>query len=267
VLCTDGQWRQIVTVQDAKDSGCDLFDIEQLRQEYTEEEFNQLLMCQFMDDANSVFGFDELLDCGVDSLVAWRDFARSQERPIGSREVWVGYDPSRTRDNAAVVVVAPPAANGGFFRVLEKHEWRGIDFVQQAEAIKRITKRYNVTYMGIDTTGVGYGVFDMVRSFFPAAQSINYNPTVKSRLVLRAKELVRSRRLQWDSGWHDLMRSLLAIRRVQTSSGNAITYEADRNEQTGHADLAWALMHALDKQPLNSIVPGMEQRLAFMQVS
>ncbi|GLS13582.1 terminase large subunit domain-containing protein [Hydrogenophaga electricum] len=267
VLCSDGQWRQIITVMDAMASGCDLFDIDQLRLEYTPEDFAQLLMCEFMDDEMSVFGFEELLACGVDSLVAWRDFNRTMPRPLGAKRVLVGYDPSRTRDNAAVVVIAVPEAKGAPYRLLEKHEWSGMDFVSQAAAIKRITERYNVVFMGIDTTGVGIGVYDIVRTFYPAARRINYNPETKARLVIRAKELVRSRRLLWDAGWNDVMRAFLSIRRVQTASGNAITFEADRSETTGHADLAWAVMHALDNQPLRQIDPNGGQGAAVMQFS
>jgi uncharacterized protein YjcR len=267
VLCSDGQWRQIVTVMDAEAGGCDLFDIAKLRVKYSPEDFAQLLMCEFMDDASSVFGFEELLDCGVDSLVAWRDFNRTAARPLGLTPVLVGYDPSRTRDNAALVVLAEPRAKGSPYRVLEKHEWNGMDFVSQAAAIKRITERYNVKFLGIDTTGIGIGVYDIVRGFYPAAKRINYNPETKARLVIRAKELVRSKRLHWDAGWNDLARAFMSIRRVQTASGNAITFEADRNEQTGHADLAWAVMHALDNQPLRQMSPDGHGTQAFLEIT
>ncbi|MBW8469888.1 MAG: terminase family protein [Thiobacillus sp.] len=266
-LCEDGMWRQIVTILDAMAGGCDLFDIDQLRTEYTEEEFAQLLMCAFMDDTSSIFGFDELLACGVDSLVAWRDFNRTTAKPLGFKPVLVGYDPSRTRDNAALVVVSLPQAKGAPFRVLEKHEWKGMDFVTQAAAIKRITERYNVVFMGIDTTGIGLGVYDIVKGFYPSARRINYNPEVKARLVIRAKELTRSKRLNWDASWNDLVRAFMSIRRVLTASGNAVTFEADRNEQTGHADLAWAVMHALDNQTLRSMAPDDKGRAAFLQLS
>lgn len=267
MLCEDRQWRQIVTVMDAQAGGCNLFDIDELRAEYSEDDFSQLLMCEFMDDTSSVFGFEELLACGVDSLVAWRDFNRTAARPVGLTPVLVGYDPSRTRDNAALVVLAEPRAKGAPYRVLEKHEWRGMDFPSQAAAIKRITERYNVKFMGIDTTGIGIGVYDIVRGFYPAAKRINYNPETKSRLVIRAKELVRSQRLHWDAGWNDLARAFMSIRRVQTASGNAITFEADRNEQTGHADLAWAVMHALDNQPLRQMSPDGHGTQAFLEIS
>ena len=267
VLCSDGQWRQIVTVMDALASGCDLFDIDQLRLEYSPEEFQQLLMCEFMDDESSIFGFEELIGCGVDSLVAWRDFNRTVPRPLGGEQVLVGYDPSRTRDNAALVVIAKPRVKGAPYRVLEKHEWKGMDFIGQAAAIKRITERYNVAFIGIDTTGIGMAVYDLVKAFYPSAKRINYSPEVKARLVIRAKELVRTRRLLWDAGWNDLMRAFMSIRRVQTASGNAITFEADRSETTGHADLAWATMHALDGQTLRSMAPDGQGSPAVMLFS
>ena len=35
-----------------------------------------------------------------------------------------------------------------------------------------------------------------------------------------------------------------------TPGGRQFTYTAGRNEHTGHADLAWALFHALHNEPL-----------------
>ena len=35
-----------------------------------------------------------------------------------------------------------------------------------------------------------------------------------------------------------------------TAGGRQYTYTAGRNDTTGHADLAWALFHALHNEPL-----------------
>ena len=248
--CDDGQWRQIVTVEDAVRGGCDLFDIQQLSLEYSADEWANLLMCEFIDDTASVFGFAELQACGVDSWEQWADFKPFSLRPLGNREVWVGYDPSLNGDGAGCVVVAPPAVPGGKFRCLEKHQWRGMDFASQADSIKRITERYRVTHIGIDASGVGAGVFQLVRQFFPTARNITYSVDVKTRLVLKAKDVIARRRLEFDAGWTDLVQSFLSIRKTMTASGRQATFEAGRNEDIGHADLAWALMHALDNEPL-----------------
>ena len=42
----------------------------------------------------------------------------------------------------------------------------------------------------------------------------------------------------------------MSIRRGMTPSGGQITYKAGRSEETSHADLAWACMHALSNEPL-----------------
>jgi len=256
LLCEDRQWRHIVTVEDAVAQGCDLFDLDELRLEYSQEEYDNLLMCQFIDDTASIFSLAELQKGMVDTWVVWNDWKPFSNRPFAQRPVWIGYDPSRTTDDASCVVIAPPVVPGGKFRILEKHSWRGMDFPDQAEKIRALTKRFNVQHIGIDITGIGYGVYDLVKKFFPAATKIKYSPEVKTRLVLKAKDVIGSGRLEFDAGWTDIPSAFLMIRKTLTASGNRVTYEAARSNETGHADLAWATMHALDKQPLQSIAGG-----------
>jgi hypothetical protein len=93
VLCADGQWRQIVTIEDALARGCTLFDLDTLKQENSADDFRNLFMCEFVDDKASVFPFEELQRCMVDSLEEWEDFAPFADRPFGQRTVWIGYDP------------------------------------------------------------------------------------------------------------------------------------------------------------------------------
>jgi hypothetical protein len=147
--------------------------------------------------------------------------------------------------------------------VLEKHQWRGLDFEAQARSIEQITQRYTVTYMAIDTTGIGQGVYQLVRQFYPRVVAFNYSPEVKGRLVLKGLSVVGHARLQFDAGWTDMAQSFMAIRKTLTASGRQVTYEASRSEQTGHADLAWAVLHAISNEPLE----GMAARHAgFMEI-
>lgn len=260
----DKIWRQIVTILDAEAGGCNLFDIDELRNyEYSPDQFDNLLMCNFIDDTASVFPLAELQRCMIDSWVDWGDYKPFTARPFGNRPVWIGYDPSLTGDSAGCVVIAPPAVAGGKFRILERHQWRGMDFEAQAEAIRQMTIRYNVEYIGIDTTGMGVGVFPLVRQFFPAATAINYSPEVKTRMVLKAKNVISKGRLEFDAGWTDIAQAFMAIRKTLTSSGKHVTYDAGRSDDTGHADLAWACMHALDHEPLEG---GTENNQSFMEI-
>jgi uncharacterized protein YjcR len=250
-LGEDKVWRQIVTILDAEQRGCDLFDLEELRQEYDADAFANLLMCQFVDDGASIFPLSVLQRGMVDSWVEWaEDYSPFLMRPFGDRQVWVGYDPAETGDSSGLVVVAPPMVPGGKFRVLERHQFRGMDFAAQAAAIRQICLRYWVTYIGIDVTGMGSGVAQLVQQFFPNVTRFSYSPEVKTRLVLKAYDVIHKGRLEFDAGWTDMAQSLMAIRKTITASGRQFTYTAGRTESTGHADLAWALFHALHNEPL-----------------
>ncbi|EQB2599491.1 terminase ATPase subunit family protein [Aeromonas salmonicida] len=250
-LCADRQWRQIVTVEDAVRGGCDLFDLDELRGEYSEDEYRNLLMCEFMDDTASVFPLASLQRCMVDSWELWEDYKPFALRPLGSRPVWIGYDPAKggKGDSAGCAVLAPPAVPGGKFRVLERHRWSGMDFAAQAEAIRQMTIRYNAAYIGIDSTGIGEGVLQLVRQFYPAVTEIQYNPSIKIRMVMKAMDVIDKGRLEFDSGWNDLAAAFMSIRRGVTA-GKMPTFEASRSEETSHADIAWATMQALLHEPL-----------------
>lgn len=250
--CGDGQWRQIVTIEDALAGGCNLFDMDMLKQENSADDFRNLFMCEFVDDKASVFPFEELQGCMVDSLEEWTDVNPYAARPFGDRPVWVGYDPSHTGDSAGCSVLAPPMVTGGKFRILERHQWKGMDFATQAEAIKALTQKYRVEYIGIDATGIGQGVFQLVRTFYPAAREIRYSPEVKTAMVLKAKDTIGNGRLEYDIAHTDITKSFMAIRKTMTASGRSATYDASRSEEASHADVAWATMHALLNEPLTA---------------
>lgn len=245
MLCDDGQWRQIVTVEDALTGGCNLFDLDQLSLEYSPAEYQNLLMCEFVDDTASVFPFAELQGCMVDTLEEWEDFTPYAVRPFGYRPVWIDYAPSEANggDNAGCAVIAPPMMAGGKFRVLERHQWQGMNFAAQAQKIKVLTEKYCVEYIGIDATTVGQGVFQLVHEFFPAAREIKYTPEIKTAMVLKAKDTIRRGCLEYDTNHTDITAAFMAIRKTMTAS---------RSEEASHADVAWAIMHALLNEPLTA---------------
>lgn len=249
--CADKVWRHMVTIEDAERGGCDLFDLEELRTEYPPDEFANLLMCQFMDDGDSLFSLAKMQACMVDSWVDWTDFKPLLPRTFGHAPVWIGYDPKGDgSDSAGLVVVAPPRSKGGVFRVLERHRLDKADFEAQDKFIHEVAARFNVTYIGIDATGVGAAVYQLVSKWFPTARRFTYSPESKSMLVMKALNVIDNGRLQFDAGWVDLAQSFMAIKRSLTDSGRHVKYTAGRSSEIGHADLAWACMHALINEPL-----------------
>jgi uncharacterized protein YjcR len=254
VLCEDNIWRQIVTIEDAAARGCDLFDIDELRIEYAPDEFANLLMCQFVDDSLSAFKFNELQRATVDAVVDWRDVDLLAPKPVGNRPVWAGYDPQESEDgdNAALVIALPPEGPSGKFRLIERHQLRGLDFQAQAEFIVARLTRYNCTYLGVDAGGVGAGVYQCLqRENVRGLTKIEYSLEAKATMVMKAQHSFARQRIEFDAGWIDVQSSFLSIKKALTRSGAAITFKASRSDDIGHADLAWAIMHILINEPLD----------------
>jgi len=249
ILCPDQAWRKIITLDDAEKGGCDLFDRKSLELEYSPAEFKNLFMCQFVDDTFGVFRFADLEACATDAN-RWTDVDHASQRPFGNCPVWGGYDPSRHRDDASFVIVAPSLTPGGKFRVIKRFKWVNKSFTWQAEEIKKLCAQYNFTYMGIDVTGPGLGVFDIVKNFYPQATPIHYSVGSKTRMVLKAQEVIGSNRIEWDAEETTIAHAFLTIRQVFTPNGQ-VTYAANRTNTTGHADVAWAIMHALYNEPIS----------------
>lgn len=266
-LCTrdgaimpDGSWQQIVTLDMAIAGGLGtLVDRDELRRESSDEEFANLYDCDFIDDSESSFPFSRIASARVDSFYKWRDFRPALidipgGRPFGDRPVWIGYDPNKQgRDDAALVVVAPPEVPGkGKFRILEKHRLNGRDFAGQADFIRDVCRRYHVTDIAIDTTGHGLAVWELVSRWFPAARRIEYSVSSKTALVIKGQNVFRAGRIEFDAGWTDVMQAFMAIRPALTGSQRGVTYIARRDGQVGHADVAWAILNALSNEPLDA---------------
>lgn len=246
--CIDGRTRQIVTLTDAEAGGCEMFDRASLIDKFGDR-FGNLFNCEFVDDVGSYFPMQLLLPNMIDSWEVWKDF-----KPFGKRRydgpVWVGYDPSYTGDDAALAIIAPPQSQYQPYRILERHQFKNLPPHIQAQKIQKLIEGYNVEFFGIDNTGNGLAVSEHVANFYPSLTRINYNVENKTRMALRAKELFTRRRLHFDAGLQDVAKSFLSIKKALTGSGRQMTLVANRSAATGHADVAWAVMNALEAAPI-----------------
>ncbi|WP_296025888.1 terminase family protein [uncultured Aggregatibacter sp.] len=245
-LCADRQWKQIVSIYDAMEGGCNLFNIDDLIAENSKEEFEQLFLCHFADDNSSAFKFSDLQLCQVDSLEEWHDFKPFYQRPFGNREVWLGYDPAFTGDRAALCLVAPPKVEGGDYRVLHWQTFHGMDYETQASRIKQFCDDYNITRIVIDKTGMGSGVFQEVKKFYPMAVGLDYNADLKNEMVLKTQNLIQKRRLKFDG--KEIITSFMTVKKRITGTGR-MTYVSDRSEDASHGDLSWAIMNCILNVP------------------
>ena len=261
VLCEDGIWRQRVTIEDAAAGGCDLFDVAELKRRKAPDVFSNLYLCEFVDDSQSAFPIALMNRCRVDTATAWKDFNPYALAPYEG-EVSIGYDPQESAqgDDAALVVMALPTKKGGKYRVLEKRRLRG-DFAVQAAAIFAMMDKYNVVDIGIDKSGAGAGVYQLVQKKFPAVRGFEYSAQVKYMMVMKAKNVIGAGRLEYDAGDKDITASFLSIRPKLTRAESKLTFVAARSDATGHADVAWAIMHVLFNESLDGELGGANSTL------
>jgi phage FluMu gp28-like protein len=225
------------TVHDAVAGGNDLIDVELLKSEYSDEAFAQLFLCQPIDDEQSVFRLAQLERCQSDP---------EDWQPVGRAPVWIGYDPSRSRDFACLAVVARV---GERWRLVTREKWRDKSFRWQAAQIKACLETYNVERIAIDVTGMGQAVYELVREFFSRVTPLTYTLETKTELVLKTRQIVDDGRFEYEAGDAFVTQSFLAIKQSGTDAGR-VTYKAGRNAEAGHAEAFWAIAHALWFEPL-----------------
>jgi len=269
-LFPDGTWRQIVTVEDAdkiikaeiaagtKTDEVDLFDIDILKTEYSKDEFDNLFMGKFIDDSQSVFSLATLAACTVD-VEEWTDYKQYNARPFGNKAVSLGFDPSRTTDNATIALLEIPTAPNAPFRLLQRVSYSGMNFEYQANKIRDFVDSHNVVHIGIDVTGMGVGVFELVEVFYPLATPIHYSVDAKNRLVLKALDVINNGRFRFMAHDTEVIRAFMMITRTTAGNGMVI-YSSPRNKDSGHADAAWAIMHSMSYEPIR---PQQETTVTF----
>lgn len=252
VLCPDKTWRQIVTLQDVIDHGWEFTDLEEIQDENTPDEYTNLYMCEFVKEGEAVFTLNQLLACSADGYDEWQDWKPYAARPLGDREVWIGYDANGgtgNGDSGAISVIAPPLITGGKFRTIETRQLRGMEFEEQAKAIEDLTFKYNVRQIAIDGTGIGEAVWQLVKKFFPAAVCFIMSLSSKRTLVLKMQQVIRAGRWEYDRSEQALVSAFNAVRKI-TTPGGQITYDTDRARGVSHGDLAWSTMLAVINEPI-----------------
>ena len=141
------------------------------------------------------------------------------------------------------------------WRLLKKESYQGVNFQYQANRIKEKVAAFNVKHIGIDVTGIGFGVFELVENFYSRATPITYS------IPMKALQLIENGQFEYSAGDKEVTQAFMMITKTTSPSGQ-ITYAANRSSATGHADVAWAIMHAFNYE---KIAPRKKTSVAFSQ--
>lgn len=243
ILCDDYIYRQTITVEDAIKGGNDLIDIDQLKRLFPDS-YNFLYMAEWLTKSDSLFDANAIMRNMVPAFSEWLDYNERLDRPYGDKPVIIGYDPALTTDASAVVVIATPTKDYPFYRVLEKYNYHGNRFEEQAAAIKQLTERFNVLHIGIDSTAIGSAVYQLVQEDFYNTTGKPGTAALKYMLVTQGQGLFRQNRLKFSQDWTEIFECFMAIT-TGTTRSDSIVIETSRTQANAHGDYAWAILYGI----------------------
>lgn len=230
------------TLPDAINKGYDLYEWEDIQEEYSADEIRQLFLCQWIDERSTFFKIAELEACQLpeEELLSVLDV---------KHPVWFGYDPSRSRDSASFsgIEVVPDLKQ---YRRYFNERYTNKPARYQAEKVKRqLVETRSAEFFGIDTSGFGVSVYDDIKLLgVPGRVNVKpfvYSHSFKDMLVLNVKRLVERKRLKYSETDTRLTTAFMSIRRAPTQSGDNVTFVANRTAESGHADDFFSTAHAL----------------------
>ena len=207
--------------------------IEEIRRSMDEFSFRQEYENEFLGSREAVFPID-LIDKVTDKALSYWTYP---EQIDPDAMLVVGVDVGRKHDKTAIVGVSRHN-EVKFISTLEN-----APFKEQRDFIAAIAER--AKKIVIDETGIGMQLAEELSSLFPhKVERVTMTNKTKLDGFINLRRLMEQGEITLP--YHaELRKGLNMIERRQ--SQNTITYDAPRTDETGHSDLAFALMLAVYK--------------------
>lgn len=142
--------------------------IETLRRNFTDKQFRQEIMAEFLADGAGVF-----------SNIVTNQKAFMLDRPQPSRRYVMGIDWAKSEDYTVFVVM-----DADLRKVVHMERFQNLDWNYQIDRALRTAKFWNRASVIMDSTGVGNPPFDAMKSVYPNVEGYNiYNNEPKVRLI------------------------------------------------------------------------------------
>jgi len=107
----------------------------------------------------------------------------------------IGYNPFRYGAGGTIAVLAVSPADPPSFRLVHERRLDGMPWMNQAEALREVCATCHPAQVGIDTTGQGWGVWELVRESEEAIVEIVYTEATKRAMADNAATLLAAGRL------------------------------------------------------------------------
>lgn len=210
-------------------------DIETTKRAMDEITFDQEFNNVFRGEVDSEFPMS-LLERAVDQEMQYEVNASGDA---------AGADIGRRRDLSAVCIIRK---QGDIRRLVEKHVWSGVPFEEQQNRMLEMSKRVGV--LRIDQGGMGEAPAEWLMARASNVQPILFTNEIKTEMFLGLKRLLEQGKLQFPFDPR-LIASLQSVRRYYRLG--RVIIDAERTDETGHADEATALALACWEVPRRQV--------------
>lgn len=203
----------------------------------SEDIFQEDYMANPVDATTAFFTYEEIIACESDDVLRSIDYLRKCDNPL-----FAGYDPGRKRDLAVIPILeyVAPILITRHIEVFDK-----VKFATQLKFMADMLRLPTMQRSCIDATGMGLPLSEQLQDKFGKyrVEAVTFTNANKEILVTGAKQVFEDRHLLIPDD-EQLRESIHSIKRMTTGTG-AVRFDADRTEETGHADHFWALSLAI----------------------
>lgn len=168
--------------------------------------------------------------------------------------VWIGYDPAKRQDQAAILLVSPIQGNAC---VVGRLILRKTRYEVQEAILEGLLARSQTYKLDLDITG-GYGehLMERLQRRWGDMRVEGFTFTLMEKNLLASKtSAVYSQRRMVHTGDREILRQAGSVRKKITPNGR-VQYEGGGPDN--HADIFWALALALRDMPIEGIKISMD---------
>jgi phage FluMu gp28-like protein len=197
--------------------------------------FRQEYCCQFIDDSVSLFSWDLIMSC-VDSEIV-------EEEDIMKRGlILAGVDYGKKIDSTVVYVVKKNEEK--VFEVkLIKEFMPPTTYTEANDYILRNYKRWNVSKIRVDQTGLGDSTIEYLYSLGSIVEGVKFSSIVKDELIQYLKVLMQDKKVRFPNN-KKLILQLHSLKKTMSPTG-LVTYRHPKEGEIQHDDHVWALALAV----------------------
>lgn len=203
----------------------------------SEDIFQEDYMANPVDATTAYFTYDEIAHCEVDNILCAMEYLRKCDNPL-----YAGWDIGRKKDLSVIPILEfiDPLLYTRYIQVFERTKFK----VQYA-FLDTVMKLPRMMRICIDQTGMGIPITEAAQENYGTyrVEGVTFTNANKEILAVGAKQQFEDRHVLIPDD-EQLRESIHSIKRMVTAAGN-IRFDAERTDETGHADHFWGLSLAI----------------------